>query len=72
MLRCSSHGPSKTGQQKFGKMLSGLSLDFCNDTEMAGSELGVNMKANIHSILYCISSQAADNKASAIKNSGSS
>lgn len=62
MLRYSSRGPSNTGQQKFGEILPGLSLDSRSDREMAGSELGVNMKANIHSISHCISSQAADNK----------
>lgn len=58
MLRYSSRGPSNTGQQRFGEILPGLSLDSCSDREMAGSELGVN----IHSISHCISSQAADNK----------
>lgn len=34
---------TKIGQKKIGKTLSGLmSLDFCNDIQMVGSEFGVN------------------------------
>lgn len=54
--------PAKLDGRSLGKILPGLSLDSCSDREMAGSELGVNVKANIHSISHCISSQAADNK----------
>lgn len=48
------YGLPLTGQQKIGKMLPGLlSLNFCSDTQIVGSEFGVNnMKTWIHPVLY--------------------
>lgn len=47
------HGHTKIGQQKIGKRLTGsISLDFCWDIQMVGSEFSINtMKAQIHPAL---------------------